>query len=457
MKSYHTHRKVLWILTLVFAMLIPVMATGADTITLKQVNDFLNTSAKLGEGSKANQIAIIPISHIDGPQEEDLFYGFVSFKYMARDYIKYQVTYLSCTCRSADVNYWSTAYVELTLPGSGLLKDAKIQTLSFGKDGTNHYNVGFWGDSSPIPTDDQSFELINKEYVSYYIGKSYADIKDLSTIDDISEKEYQAGKGREKYTLDAYSGATVSTNNILRMLQALFKFHGQDSYFENDPAVKALLEASAEKPAAQKKSSSKKVQVETSTQELAALPAPVDLSKTYKPSKDAKKEVACTKNSFGPACSSIDKSNFINYLYRPDIFYIDLRDHGDYMKKHFRNFEVIPFFGLIYNKDAHTNPALPHLYGGSLDKPVPVYKEKSDTILKALIPKDKIVFLMCQSGGRVGMLMKILAARGWDMSKIYNIGGLAQYSGKKYRPFITDTPELLMDGKYRIEGLTRDK
>ena len=80
------------------------------------VNAFLNESAALGEGSKANAVAVIPINHIDGPKNEDLFYGFVNFKYVSRDFIKYQVTYLSCTCRSADVNHWSTAYVELSLP-----------------------------------------------------------------------------------------------------------------------------------------------------------------------------------------------------------------------------------------------------------------------------------------------------------------------------------------------------
>ena len=42
-------------------------------MSLGEVNDFLNNSAKLGEGSKANQVAVIPFSHIDGPKDEDLF------------------------------------------------------------------------------------------------------------------------------------------------------------------------------------------------------------------------------------------------------------------------------------------------------------------------------------------------------------------------------------------------
>ena len=81
------------------------------TLDIDAVNEWLNNSANLGEGSKANVVAVIPITHINGPREIDEFYAFVNFKYKARNYIKYQVTYISCTCRSADVNYWQTAYV----------------------------------------------------------------------------------------------------------------------------------------------------------------------------------------------------------------------------------------------------------------------------------------------------------------------------------------------------------
>jgi hypothetical protein len=119
-------KKLLIPLLLLLMITVSVMAS-ADELSLGEINTFLNNSAKLGEGSKANQVAVIPFSHIDGPKEEDLFYAFVPFKYVARNYIKYQVTFISCTCRSADVNLWSTAYVELSLPSaarSRILKSA---------------------------------------------------------------------------------------------------------------------------------------------------------------------------------------------------------------------------------------------------------------------------------------------------------------------------------------------
>ena len=56
---------------LLVAMLASV--ASAEELSLSAINNFLNTSAKLGEGSKANPVAVIPINHIDGPKEEDLF------------------------------------------------------------------------------------------------------------------------------------------------------------------------------------------------------------------------------------------------------------------------------------------------------------------------------------------------------------------------------------------------
>jgi len=431
---------------LCFMMLVP-MAQAAE-LSLGDVNNFLNSSAKLGEGSKANPVAVIPFNHIDGPQEEDLFYAFVPFKYVARNYIKYQVSFISCTCRSADVNLWSTAYLELTLPSSGKIEDAEIRTLSFDVDSTGHYLGGFWGDSNPPPS-GQTFEQFKAEWLPFYTGKTYGEIKDLNTIADIALADYQAGEGRENLQIDAWAGATVSSNNVLRMLQAMFGYHATDAFFDGDEealALRAPYETKREVAAAQ--------QTAVASADEAVLPAPVDTTKTYKANKDDTFDTPCAEGNFGPTCSAINSDNLLQYLGRTDVMYIDLRDYSDYAKKHLRNFEAIPFFGLVYNKEAHLDASLPQLYGGEATNPVPVYEE-SDEILEVLFPKDKILFLMCQSGGRVGTLMNILAARGWDMSKVYNVGGMAQYAGSEYRHLVTDTPELIATVTYSIEGLTR--
>lgn len=174
-----------------------------------------------------------------------------------------------------------------------------------------------------------------------------------------------------------------------------------------------------------------------------ALPAPTDTTKPE--AKDT---------PYAAGVSSINVSNLVDYLGRDDVFYIDLRDFGDYQKKHLRNFECVPFFAYIYNKEAATDKSKIQLYGGDTKEPVAVYAE-SDDVLEQLIPKDKTVFLMCQSGGRVAMCMQILAARGWDMSKIYNVGGMGQYTAEQYAPYTVDAPEFGVNATYSISGLTR--
>ncbi len=200
-------------------------------ITLENVNEFLNNSADMGSGSIANVVAVIPINHVDGPRNESAFYAFVNFKYVARDYIKYQVTYLSCTCRSADVNYWSTAYVELSLPTSNDINDSTVRYLSFDQDSTGKYTAGFWGDSNPTPA-GATYEDFKEEYIPFFIDKTYAEISPLSVMEDIDLAEYQMGESRETYTLDTFSGSSVSTNNIIRMLNATFEYHMTDEFFQ---------------------------------------------------------------------------------------------------------------------------------------------------------------------------------------------------------------------------------
>ena len=68
------------LLALAMSVLMAAPAVQAADMSLGDVNAFLNESAKLGEGSKGNQVAVIPFNHIDGPQAEDLFYAFVPFR-----------------------------------------------------------------------------------------------------------------------------------------------------------------------------------------------------------------------------------------------------------------------------------------------------------------------------------------------------------------------------------------
>jgi len=185
---------------------------------------------------------------------------------------------------------------------------------------------------------------------------------------------------------------------------------------------------------------------------LPELPVSVDTTKTYK-DKDGN-EVACTATNFTTSCAGINSENLHQYLGRDDVVYIDLRDYSDYAKKHLKNFEVLPYFAAIFNAEAHTDATKPQLYGGSTAEPVAVYEE-SDALLNAMIPTDKTVFLMCQSGGRVAQMMTLLNAKGYDMTKIYNVGGMGQYTADEYAEWTTDNAELTITATYAFEGLTR--
>ncbi len=206
--------------------------------TVEDINKMLNGTLNMDE---ANPIAIIPFNHVNGPRNEWKFYALVNFVYRDRveNYVKYQVTYLSCTCRTADVNYWQTAYMELTIPESENAEESVLQKLSFDRDGTGHYTAGFWGDSSPIYSGDKivaTFEKtanpdggyypsIREDYIPLLIGKTKAELDQYNFVDDLKTANVM-----DQETFDAFSGASVSTNNILRILHAVFNYHA-DRYF----------------------------------------------------------------------------------------------------------------------------------------------------------------------------------------------------------------------------------
>lgn len=159
-------------------------------------------------------------------------------------------------------------------------------------------------------------------------------------------------------------------------------------------------------------------------------------------------------NPYSPKCSSINASNLHEYLGRDDVIYIDLRNYEDYAIKNLKNFEPIPYFGYIYDKAAGTDDEKHQLFGGSTDDPLAVYEE-SDKILEKLIPKDKNIFFMCASGGRVAGALQLLEQKGYDMDKLYNVGGMNQFSGPEYEEYTTDSSELKLEAVYSFEGLTK--
>lgn len=165
----------------------------------------------------------------------------------------------------------------------------------------------------------------------------------------------------------------------------------------------------------------------------AALPAPTDVTKTT--TKNGQ-EVSCDSEDetirYSLACSAINYTNLKEHLGRKDVFYVDVRDSntyedsttfntGDYSGLHLKGFSNVEFFAYVHgNKN--------QLFYTEADGTfAPRYATSVET-LEALFPKDKTLFIMCQSGGRVVTLMRLLSQYGWDMSKVYNIGGMQDYT-----------------------------
>ena len=230
-------------------------AACGGSLNLDAINEYLLTDPTwTNMNSNGNKMTLIPFTHINGPKAEWNFFAFVNFEYNARFYYKYQVTYLSCTCRSAEVNYWQTAYVELTVPSSGNIDDVKLKTLSFENDSTGHYIAGFWGDSGvnghDINGSGITYEDIKTGFIPFLVGKSY---KQLSSYDNaefdingtkVSYDDTVFGIDKAEFakdmegvmfhddhqvTLDDFNGASVSTNNILRMLIPLMEYHAANN------------------------------------------------------------------------------------------------------------------------------------------------------------------------------------------------------------------------------------
>lgn len=128
---------------------------------------------------------------------------------------------------------------------------------------------------------------------------------------------------------------------------------------------------------------------------------------------------ACNSNDFKEDCSSIHiTTNLYKYLGREDTVYIDLRNYDQVTQKFIDGFRFVEFFDEIYGTGTQL-----FIQSNGADNFMPRY-QNSVAILEAMMPKDKNIFLMCAAGSRVVNMMKIMEVHGWDMSRVYNVGGM---------------------------------
>ena len=143
-------------------------------------------------------------THVNGHRQETETVAFVLFEYEQLASVKYQVAYIACTCRGPEVNYYSVAYVELNKD------DGSVKFLSYDEDSTGHYTAGLYGDSTFTYEGVPAEELYAAFREERLVGASQAEINAIEPMHG---------------EVDAYTGATVTPNNAVRMLQGLFTYH----------------------------------------------------------------------------------------------------------------------------------------------------------------------------------------------------------------------------------------
>lgn len=165
---------------------------------------------------------VIPFTHINGHGEETEKLAFILFEVEVRDYVKYQVSYLSCTCRDKVVNYWNVMYIEI----NKYTQD--VRTLTFGPDGDDgHYTPGTWGDSSGDPNQNGvTFEMFEDQFIPWVVGKSLADLEGISVFDNDGHLGVvNTSTIAEQDLIDTFAGSSVSTNNMIRVVKELLEYH----------------------------------------------------------------------------------------------------------------------------------------------------------------------------------------------------------------------------------------
>lgn len=160
----------------------------------------------------------LPYTHINGHGEETDMNAFILFEVELRDYVKYQVAFLACTCRDKVVNYWNVMYIEVNK------YTGDVRTLSFDTDGeTGHYTPGTWGDSSGDPNQNGiTYDQFKADFFPWFIGQTADSLDGISVLTDMTGETTATG---DADMIDAFAGSSVSTNNIIRVVKEILDYH----------------------------------------------------------------------------------------------------------------------------------------------------------------------------------------------------------------------------------------
>ncbi len=357
-----------------------------------------------GEGIVLDNLFLF--KHVNGHQVESDRIAHILFEYEMMDYVKYQIAYIACTCRSPEVNYYSVAYVEVDK------NDGSIREFTFDKDGEEgHYTPGVFGDSFVTNEGVPNKELMEQYLEENIIGASQKSILSITPMHG---------------EVDAYTGATVTPNNAVRMLHGLFDYHNR----KYDPSYVAPVINVVEKEAVMQKTTEDIALQGVSASDVLGITVTEDnLDQSLQALFNY--VVASNQNSGVTAITEdVTMSNLDKYALRPNARYIDLRNFDDAFKGgYIQGFEVVPFFDYLEGR------ALVRNDGWNYES-----KDiKNASLLKNIFGKNlnTEIFLMCAGGTRAGYVKEALEELGY--TNVHNIGGFGDYNGKY---------KILGDGEY---------
>ncbi len=362
-----------------------------------------------GEGIVLDNI--FTFRHINGHEVESDRVAHVLFEYEMMDYVKYQIAYIACTCRSPEVNYYTVAYVEVDK------NDGSIRNFTFNEDGENgHYTPGVFGDS--YVTNEG---VPNKELMEQYLDEN---IRGASQ-DSILSITPMHGE------VDAYTGATVTPNNAVRMLHGLFDYHNRNY----DPSYVVPTTRPADNQVVVQEDTTKDVILQgVSASDLLGITVTQD---NLDESLQALFNYVVANNqsngvSMEAITEEVNMANLDKYALRSNARYVDLRNFEDAFKAgYIQGFEVVPFFDYLQGRALVRNDGWNYTSKDMINP----------SLLKNIFGKDMDaeIFLMCAGGTRAGYVKDALEDIGY--TNVHNIGGFGDYNGMY---------KILGDGEYTL-------
>lgn len=114
----------------------------------------------------------------------------------------------------------------------------------------------------------------------------------------------------------------------------------------------------------------------------------------------------------------ITMENVDEYIGRPDVQYVDLRNFDDKINQgYIAGFEMIPFFDYLHGEDVLVKMGAWEFEAAAI---------KDQAALERLFDDEKAILLMCAGGTRAGYVKEALESIGYD--NVYNIGGFGAYA-----------------------------